>query len=151
MMGAPDSATVAGSLASARAWDLPHELLDTADLRRRFPAFTVDNDTVALYEERAGLGRPDQTVPEHLRPATAAGAALRFGEPVLRWTADDGGEGVPVTTAGGEHRAASLVVSPGAWAPQLLPWLAPRLTVERQLLFWFAPTGGIDRFRAPDH
>ena len=151
MMGAPDSATVAGSLASARAWDLPHELLDTADLRRRFPAFTVDDDTVALYEERAGVVRPEQTVLEHLRRATAAGADLRFGERVLGWTADDGGEGVTVTTPGGEHRAASLVVSAGAWAPQLLPWLAPQLTVERQLLFWFTPTAAIDRFRAPAH
>jgi sarcosine oxidase len=151
MMGSPDSATVAGSLASARAWDLPHELLDTAELRRRFPVFTVDDGTVALYEERAGVVRPEQTVLEHLRRATAGGADLRFGERVLDWTADDRGEGVTVRTATGEHRAASLVVTAGAWAPQLLPWLAPQLTVERQLLFWFAPDGEVDRFRAPGH
>jgi sarcosine oxidase len=142
---------VAGSLASARAWDLPHELLETAEVRRRFPAFRVDDDTVALYEDRAGVVRPEQTVLEHLRRATAAGADLRFGQRVLGWTADSGGEGVTVATVTGEHRAASLVVSAGAWAPQLLPWLAPQLTVERQLLFWFTPDGGIDRFRAPDH
>jgi sarcosine oxidase len=151
MMGAPDSATVAGSLASARAWDLPHELLDTAELRRRFPAFAVDDGTVALYEDRAGVVRPEQTVLEHLRRAAAGGADLRFGERVLGWSADPGGEGVTVRAATGEHRAASLVVSAGAWAPQLLPDLAPRLTVERQLLFWFAPDGGIDPFRAPAH
>jgi sarcosine oxidase len=152
MMGAPDSATVAGSLASARAWDLPHELLDTTELRRRFPAFTVDEGTVALYEDRAGVVRPEQTVLEHLRRAAAAGADLRFGERVLGWSAGDAGEGVTVTTASGEHRAASLVVAAGAWAPRLLPDLAPQLTVERQLLFWFAPDGGgVDRFRAPAH
>src|SRR4051812_10706351 len=39
MLGAPDSAAVAGSRASAEQWHLSHELLDTADLRRRFPAF----------------------------------------------------------------------------------------------------------------
>jgi hypothetical protein len=48
MMGDADSRTMTGSLASARAWDLPHELLDTADLRRRFPAFAVEEGTVAL-------------------------------------------------------------------------------------------------------
>jgi sarcosine oxidase len=151
MMGSPDSATVAGSLASARAWDLPHDLLDTAELRRRFPQFGVDDGTVALYEDRAGVVRPEQTVLEHLRRATAAGADLRFGQRVLDWAAAAGGEGVTVRTATGEHQAASLVVSAGAWAPQLLPWLAPQLTVERQLLFWFAPEGGIDAFRSPRH
>ena len=35
MVGRPDSRTVAGSLRSAREWDLPHELLDAADIRRR--------------------------------------------------------------------------------------------------------------------
>jgi sarcosine oxidase len=147
MMGAAGSRTVAGSLASARAWDLPHELLDTADLRRRFPTFAVADDTVALHEDRAGFVRPEQTVLEHLRRATAAGADLRFGEPALDWTADDGGEGITVRTATGVHRATSLVVSAGAWAPRLLPQLAPHLTVERQLLFWFAPDGPVQPFR----
>ena len=36
-LGRPDSPTVAGSLRSARQWDLPHELLDAAEIRRRFP------------------------------------------------------------------------------------------------------------------
>jgi sarcosine oxidase len=147
MMGSPDSRTVAGSLASARAWNLPHELLDTAELRRRFPAFAVDDGTVALFEDRAGFVRPEQTVLEHLRRAAASGAELRFGQRVLDWTADDGGEGVTVRTAAGEHRATSLVVCAGAWAPRLLPDLAPHLTVERQLLFYFAPDGPVRPFR----
>jgi sarcosine oxidase len=150
MIGSADSAVVAGSRASAERWDLPHELLGTEDLRRRFPAFAVDDGTVGLYEERAGFVRPEQTVLEHLRRAAAAGADLRFGQRVVDWTADAGGEGVSVRTADGAvHRADSLVVSPGAWAPQLLPGLAPALTVERQLLSWFEPTVPVERFRAP--
>src|SRR4051794_18490455 len=34
-LGRPDSVLVVGSLASARQWDLPHELLDAAEIRRR--------------------------------------------------------------------------------------------------------------------
>ena len=150
MLGAADSTTVAGSRASAEQWDLPHELLDTADLRRRFPAFAVEDGTVGLYEARAGFVRPEQTVREHLRRAAAAGADLRFGERALGWRADAGGEGVTVETVDGSvHRAGSLVVAAGAWAPRLLPELAPALNVERQLLFWFAPAAPIERFRAP--
>jgi sarcosine oxidase len=151
MLGSAGSRTVAGSRASAEQWGLPHELLDTADLRRRFPAFAVEADTVALYEDRAGFVRPEQTVREHLRRAAGAGADLRFGEPAVSWSADPGGEGVTVRTAGGEHRAASLVLSPGSWAPRLVPALAPYLTVERQLLYWFAPTVPVARYRAPAH
>jgi glycine/D-amino acid oxidase-like deaminating enzyme len=141
---------VAGSVASARQWNLPYELLDAAQLRRRFPALTPDDATVALYEPRAGFVRPEQTVLAHLDRAAAHGAQLHFDERALSWHAHEGTEGgVTVRTAKGSYAARSLVIAPGAWAPQLLPEFAPSLSVERQLLFWFAPTDGIARFRAP--
>ena len=37
--GTPDSATVSGSLQSAVQYNLPHELLDSAEIHRRFPIF----------------------------------------------------------------------------------------------------------------
>ena len=148
MLGLPDSAAVAGSIASARCWDLPHELLDAGQVRRRYPALAPDEETVALYEPMAGYVRPEQTVLAHLDRAARHGATLNFGERVLDWHAHDNGEGVTVRTDQGTYTAGSLVISPGAWAPQLLPEFAPSLTVERQLLFWFAPTTGIEQFRA---
>jgi len=146
MLGRPDSAAVAGSIASARSWDLPHELLDAGEVRRRFPAFALDDETVALYEPMAGYVRPEQTVLAHLDRAARHGATLNFGEQVLDWRAP--GEGVTVRTTQGTYHAGSLVISPGAWAPGLLPEFAPSLTVERQLLFWFEPTADIEQFRA---
>src|SRR3712207_859447 len=47
--GPADSPTVSGSLASARQGDLPHELLDAAEIRRRFPTIDPDDDEVGLY------------------------------------------------------------------------------------------------------
>lgn len=82
MVGRPDSHTVAGSLASAREHGLPHEVLDAAQIRERFPAFAPSDDMVALFEERSGFVRPERTVLEHVRRAKAAGADLRFGEKV---------------------------------------------------------------------
>jgi len=35
------------------------------------------------------------------------------------------------------------VICPGAWAPQLLADLGVPLTVERQVMYWFQPTGGV--------
>jgi sarcosine oxidase len=54
MMGAPDSAVVAGSLRSAREHGLPHELLNAAEIRRRWPAFQLADDAIGLYEQSAG-------------------------------------------------------------------------------------------------
>ena len=39
MIGLEDSEVVQGTLASIRTYGLPHEILSTEDIRRRFPAF----------------------------------------------------------------------------------------------------------------
>src|SRR5207249_4411732 len=78
MIGRPDSEVVAGSLRSARQHSLPHELLDAGQIRRRFPAFTPSNETVALFEKNAGFVRPEAAVRTHLDRAARLGATLRF-------------------------------------------------------------------------
>ena len=142
----PGSEVVAGSLRSAREWNLDHELLDAADLRKRFPIFAPTADTVALYEAQAGVVRPESAVAAHLALAAEAGADMRFEEPIVAWDADSSGEGVTVTTGGGTERAGRLVLCPGAWAPDLLAGLGVPLMVERQLQFWFQPSGDPDAF-----
>jgi sarcosine oxidase len=143
-LGPPECTTFAGSLRAAREWDLPHEVLDAAAVRGRFPAITPAPGEVALFEERAGFVRPERTVATHLDLAARDGADLRFGRQVSSWEAT--GSGVRVRTADGEHTAGSLVVSPGAWAPSLLAGLGLPLRVERLVQFWFAPPGGAGPF-----
>jgi sarcosine oxidase len=147
MIGAADSNTVSGSIRSAEQWGLPFEVLDTSELRRRFPVLAPSDDTIALYEERAGFVRAEETVRAHLERAAARGAELHFREKVQGWSAP--GSGVEVRTADAAYTAEKLVIAAGAWAPQLVPELASNLTVERQLLFWFQPTGGVSPYRPP--
>ncbi|GGX08030.1 N-methyl-L-tryptophan oxidase [Streptomyces chryseus] len=151
MVGRPASRTVAGSLLSARQWDLPHEMLDAAEIRRRFPTLTPRDDEVALHEERAGLVRPEKTVAAHVQLATQGGADLHFEEPMTRWEALGGGRGVRVHTAEDTYTAGHLVVCPGAWAPRLLTDLGVPFTVERQVMYWFQPTGGVRPFLPEKH
>jgi sarcosine oxidase len=138
-LGSPGSETFAGALRSAREWSLPHEVLDAADVRRRFPAFTPGPGVVALYETRAGFTRPEETVAANLELAAAVGADLRFSAPVLDWTAAGG---VTVRTADGTYSASRLVICPGAWAPALLASLGAPLRVERQVMYWFDADAG---------
>src|SRR4051812_48321037 len=137
--GRPGFRTVAGALASAQEHDLPHELLDAAEIRRRFPTLAPADDEVGLYEEIAGFVRPEASVSAPLAQAERAGAELHFDEPVISWTA---GDTVRVTTAKGSHEAERLVICPGAWAPRLLADLGVPLTVERQVMYWFQPADG---------
>jgi sarcosine oxidase len=146
MIGRPEGELVSGSVKCAEEHDLPYELLDAGEIRRRFPPFSPAPETVALYEEKAGFVRPEETVKAHLDRAESLGAELRFEEPVLSWEAS--GEGVRVETHAGSYEAERLVISPGAWAPQLLAELRIPLEVERQVMYWFEPTSGLEPFLA---
>lgn len=149
MVGGPDSRTVAGSIRSAETWGLPHEILDATEVARRFPTMRPAAGEIGLYEPGAGFVVPEASVTAHLRLAERAGAELHFSEPVLDWRATSGG--VRVRTGRGEYTAGTLVVCPGAWAPRLLADLGVPFTVERQVQYWFTPSGPLEPFRPGRH
>ena len=146
-LGEQGSRVLAGSLATAVAHDLDHELLEAAEVTRRFPAMTPPAGTVALYEADAGVVSPEAAVRLQLDRAAAAGADLRHGEAVLGWSAT--ADGVRVQTTAGTYEAGALVLAPGRWAPSLLGDLGLPLTVEPRVMHWFDPPGGVGAF-APD-
>lgn len=144
MLGMRESAVVSGSLRSAREHGLAHELLDAADIRRRFPPFAPEPDTVALFEKGAGFVRPEEAVRAHLTLATKSGATLQFEEPVVKWEATEGR--VRITTSRGTYEAGQLVICAGPWLNKVVADLKLPLQVERQVQFWFEPIGGIEPF-----
>jgi sarcosine oxidase len=144
MIGRREGELVSGSVMSAEEHGLPYELLDADEIRGRFPPFSPDPETVALYEEKAGFVRPEETVRAHLDRAGSLGADLRFEEPVVSWEASE--DGVRVETQGGSYEAERLVITPGAWAPQLIADLGLPLEVERQVMYWFEPENGREPF-----
>ncbi|QIN80734.1 N-methyl-L-tryptophan oxidase [Rubrobacter marinus] len=146
MLGSESGELVARSVRSARSHDLPHEVLDHRELRRRFPALAPAPHTVALYERRAGFVRPERSVMAHLSRASELGADLRFEEPVTRWEAAPSGDRVEVEPPKGTYEAERLVICAGAWAPELLTDLGLPLEVERQVMYWFEPGGGVEPF-----
>lgn len=137
MLGPPGSVAFGGALATARTEQLPHELLDPDEIRRRFPQFVPADDDMGLYEEVAGLIRPEAAVGALLEEARRLGADLRPGVAVLDWRA--GPDGVTVQTAGGALHADRLVLAPGAWAPDLVRLSVP-LRVERRVQHFWRPS-----------
>lgn len=140
-VGPPEGDLFAGALRSARQHGLAHEVLDPAEAMRRFPALRIDPDAAVLFEEQAGWLAPELCVETHLRLAERAGATLRFGSPASLVRRDGGG--LAVETAQGREEVDRVVLTAGAWMPEVLPALAPHLQVERVPLFWFEPVADI--------
>ncbi|MGA8160565.1 MAG: N-methyl-L-tryptophan oxidase [Acidobacteriaceae bacterium] len=147
MIGPPTGQLVPRSAESARQFNLPHDMLSATDLRHRWPAFQVSDDTIALFEHQAGYLNPELSIEQQLRHAARHGADLHFNEPILDFQARP--DGVTVRTVRESFTAAHLVITAGPWAPQLLAEAQLPLRVTRQIVFWFQPTGSIDAFR-PD-
>ena len=144
MIGPPNGELVTGTLRSASEFGIAHDVLSAADVRTLYPAFHLQPNEVAVLDRRAGYLDPDRCNAAHLRVAAAAGATLRFDEPVLSWKASD--DGVRVETSEGSYVADHLVLSVGARMPQLVSDARLPLVVERQLLFWLEPDVADARF-----
>jgi sarcosine oxidase len=135
MIGPRDGGLVSGTLRSAKEYGLPCEILEAEQVSKRFPPFRLRDGDVAVHDPRAGYLDPEACKAAFLEVAAENGADLRFEEPVLSWRAVDGG--VEVKTPVGAYTADRLVLSVGAWTPELCEALHLPLEVERQAVFWF--------------
>jgi sarcosine oxidase len=138
--GPEDGPLFQGALEAARIHDLPHEVLDVAELRRRFPAYgDFEPSTHVVLQPDGGFLLAERTLLAHINQAVRHGAELHFHEPVLDWepTADGG---VRVDSARATYEADRLVICAGPWAGRLVPRIASLAVPERQVLAWLQPT-----------
>ena len=137
MIGPPDWMVVAGTLRSAREYNLPHEVLSPSEVHRRWPTFEVAEDLIAVLDPRAGYLTPEPCNQAHLNGARNRGAETHFEEPVIVWRPDSGG--VRVRTTKDEYVADRMLISAGAWTKEMVKELDLPLIVERQVAFWLDP------------
>ncbi|HTD36340.1 MAG TPA: N-methyl-L-tryptophan oxidase [Candidatus Limnocylindrales bacterium] len=137
-VGRPETPVVAGTLESARRWELAHAVYDAAELRARFPMVTPRDDEIGVYEAIAGALFPEAGVRAHLDDAAERGAELRFGVRVGGWDAGDGEVRVRLDD-GTVLEADRLAICAGAWFAKVAPDLGIPLRVERNVQFFFAP------------
>jgi len=136
---------VAGSLATCREHDLPHEVVTARELAARFPGYQLPDDYLAVLQPDAGFLASDRAIVAHAQLAMDAGAEIRAREPITHWEATPGGS-VRVQTARGTYEAGRLILSTGAWIADHVPQLSGNATPERQVLGWFRPRRP-DQFR----
>jgi sarcosine oxidase len=137
-IGPPAGALVKGTLAASRLHGLRHETLAAPELMRRFPAFALPPDYVAVVQPDGGFVEVEPSIAANLSLAKAAGAQIRSGERVQ--AIEPRADGVRIVTDRGAVEAGAAIVAAGAWTKSLLPELAAPLRATREVMGWFEPT-----------
>lgn len=133
--GPANGIVVEGVLRSAREHDLAVIELSAAEAAERFNGFRMEDSMAAVYEKEAGYLLVENCVRAYAAEAVKQGAQLETGVNILSWRED--GDGVIIETDQGARSAANLVITPGAWGPDLLEKVGVPLEVRRKHLYWF--------------
>ena len=110
------------------ACGVPFEWLDTREIRKRWPAFTVGEGVRGLFQSDGGIVAAEHATAAHQRAARAHGATLLERTPVAT-TRANGGE-IDVEAGGKRYRARALVVAAGPWSGRVLAQFDVRLPLE---------------------
>jgi monomeric sarcosine oxidase len=142
LFGPPADPELRAAIATCREHELPYELLPGDQASRRWP-FRIPSEHLACFDPSGGYLRVKPCLDALAQEAREAGAVLRYGAHVVG--GPPASKALGVRLADGTHlQADRVVVTAGAWLPDLLPALLPgRLVRQRRILAWTAP--------APEH
>jgi sarcosine oxidase len=117
---------------------VPFEILDAAEVMRRWPQWRLPDDVTALWQSRGGLADPYRGNTAHRRLATDRGARLVDRAPVTAIRATAGA--YEVESADTTHRADRVILATDAWTNGLLAPFDRRLplTVTKEQVTYFA-------------
>jgi sarcosine oxidase len=137
--GPADGTIVPGSLDSCKRNRLRHELLDSEQLRRRFPGIRFPKDIASVYQPDAGFLLSERAVLAYAAAAKRRGAEIHANEAVQRWKVQR--RRVMVRTNQASYEAKKLIITAGPWASKIVPFLSrQKLAVpERQVMIWTRP------------
>jgi len=135
--GPPGSSIFQGALRSSELHGLPHEVMDGAELHRRFPGYGLPRTMQCLYQPDGGFLLPERCNVAHVTQALTHEAEAHFREPVLEWGIAGGHAWVRTDRA--RYEAGRLVICAGPWASKLVPELTELAIPERQVVAWLQP------------
>ena len=134
MHGRPDFLDQA--IRCAEKFDIRHAILDTEDIRRRYPQFAVTHER-GYFEYETGFLRPELCIEVQLKLARGHGAVVQTGETVVA-VETGGNAGVIIRTDHSVYSAEKVVMAAGPWIGGFLsPAYAPLFKVYRQVMYWF--------------
>ena len=135
--GPPGSLVFEGSLRSCEEHGLSHEVLNSAELRRRFPGYRLPGDTMAVFQGEGGFLLAERSIVAHVAAAQTLGAEVHGRERTLEW--EPLGSRVRVVTDRDVYETETLIIAAGAWTSTQVGYLESLAAPERQVLGWFQP------------
>ena len=129
-----------GSLESCLLHDIPHRVLNHAQINEEFPGYQLPPGHMGLLQRDGGFVLSERSIVSYANAAMSTGAEIHAREVVSGWEPDQGG--VRVFTDRGEYTAERLVITAGAWTSGMVPILDDLAVPERQVLAWLQPIDG---------
>ena len=129
-----------GSLESCLLHDIPHRVLNHAQINEEFPGYQLPPGHMGLLQGDGGFVLSERSIVAYANAAMSTGAEIHAREVVSGWEPDQGG--VRVFTDRGEYTAERLVITAGAWTSGMVPILDDLAVPERQVLAWLQPIAG---------
>ena len=127
---------------------IPVERLSRAEIRRRFPQFSLTDVSWALFEPGSGVLMARQAVQALV--AEGVGQGIDYRADGVLPPAGSGRLKSVKTTSGERLSAAAFVFACGPWLPELFPRvLGNRIFPTRQEVFFFGAPPGSRQFAAP--
>jgi monomeric sarcosine oxidase len=123
---------------SLRVAGIPWEDLGNDDIRRRYPQWQIEDDTVAMYQEDTGLLDVRRATAAHVARARELGVTFLEHTAVTDLRSTD--SHVTVATDAGDFTAERVIVCAASWLPRLaaalgLTW---KLTLSEEQVTYFA-------------
>lgn len=140
----------AGNLAAERdifdRLGIPYEVLDQAELKKRWPQARFDDVEYALYEPEAGTVKARESIIAVSEVFQQKGGSVRIGA-AKPGTAAGGGLS-DIELAGGERMSAgAYLFACGPWLPEVFPTvLDGYIRLRRSEVFYVGSPAGDDRF-----
>jgi len=134
------------SIAAHQRLGLPTDVLDQAEMTRRFPMIEFDGIRIGLYEPGFGALMARRAVLTLVERFVAAGGTYVKG--AVEPPASGEGHLSEIILDNGEHiQADRFAFAAGPWLPRLFPdVVGPKILPTRQEVFFFAPPAGDRRF-----
>jgi sarcosine oxidase len=120
----------------AEKFHIRHEILETADIKKRYPQFAV-TDERGYFEYATGFLRPELCIEAQLYLARKHGAVVQTHETVISVETRGDAE-VTIRTNRGVYSAEKVIITAGPWIGGFLPPAYAHLfKVYRQVMYWF--------------
>ncbi|MDI1351500.1 MAG: N-methyl-L-tryptophan oxidase [bacterium] len=125
----------------AREHDIPIEILTKDQILSRFKGFHIPDRMKGILQPYAGFLYVDECMKSFIESAKNYGAQVKFSEKVISWFVDSN-QLVHVHTNQGSYCSKNLIITTGAWTPELLASLNLPIKIIQKKLVWAAVYDG---------